>query len=95
MVFNKFKGLSARFKNGLAVGFNWVHSNGESSKTSALLASYHPPGQAAWRWAIYWYKPKSLLQKPTITNSKTNCYGRTSIHLPVVGGFSYAWQKYN
>ena len=41
---------------GLFIGFHWVHCNGESSKTSACIASYQNPKKVMWRWAIYWAK---------------------------------------
>lgn len=42
MYLQKFHGWQLCFSNGFSVGFAWVHCNGETSKRSAMLASFHP-----------------------------------------------------
>ena len=82
-----------RFNNGLSIGFDWVHNGRDaSSKSSALLASYHPPQDPQWRWALYWERAQTF-QLPKIRKWGTNRFGSMSIALPIVGGLCYRWQK--
>ena len=52
MYINRFLGRSLHFKNGFHIGFNWMHGNGHSSKTAAVLAGYHHPNSITWRWSL-------------------------------------------
>ena len=84
---NKYFGRSIVFTNGLRIGFNWVHGNGRTSKTSATLAGYHPPRSITWLWALYWNKPFGLV--PKIGSFRDGVY----IRLPIVGGLELRWQE--
>jgi hypothetical protein len=84
---NTYFGRSLHFKNGLSVGFNWVHGNGESSKTSAIIAGYHPPRSITWLWALYWNKPAGL--KPSGGKLYHGCY----VRLPLVGALELRCQE--
>lgn len=92
---DRFLGRSVHFSNGFGLGFNWVHGNGETSKTSAILAGYHPPWSLTWGWALYWDRPQSLVLLPKVsrwTPSPGSGYGSLAITLPLIGGFSLRWQ---
>lgn len=92
---NRYFGRSIRFSNGLTVGFNWMHGNGESSRTIATLASYHPPSSITWLWAIRWFRPKHWLSRPFISRwgaRRGTGTGGLSIGLPFVGAFGIHWQ---
>jgi hypothetical protein len=94
---NSFLGRALVFGNGLSVGFNWVHSNGQTSKTSAVIAAYHPPRSITWRWALDWDRPLRLLCRPRFNRCKPAPFsemGRIAIILPIVGGLSLRWQPY-
>lgn len=95
---NKFLGRSIQFRNGLSVGFNWVHGNGSTSKTSATLAAYHHPDSITWRWALYWQKPQSLLCLPRLTvwrpGGRKSRMGSYTLTLPLVGALSLSWQQH-
>jgi len=83
------------FSSGLSFGFSWVHCNGESSKSCAMLASYHPPNSITWRWAVYWLKPKAGRYKPRFrTYRKPGNYKLMSmyIYIPLFGGIELAIQ---
>ncbi len=82
-----------RFKNGLSIGFKWVHSNGESSKTSAVLASYHNPRSITWRWALYWGKPYKGTFKFFTKHLYPSGYGSRTITLPFIGIFILSTQE--
>lgn len=90
MYINKFLGRALVFRNGLQVGFNWVHGNGETSKTSACIAAYHRPDSITWRWAIYWHKPKRLICIPKISKFRKCIF----VLLPLIGGFRFSWQDH-
>ena len=84
---DRYLGWSVRFANGFRVGWNWVHGNGETSKTSACIASYHNPRSLTWRWALYYYPPKTLkraLRLPKICAG----YGRWKFRAGNSGSFS-------
>ena len=94
---NQFHGRSIRFGSGLSVGFNWVHGNGRTSKTSAVLASYHHPESITWRWALDWVRPTKLLVLPRVQHWKPNpqaTMGSFSILLPLIGAFAFRWQAH-
>lgn len=84
-------------------GFWWVHCNGESSKTSAMLACYHHPQSITWRWALYWQLPKkkdekimskSQLPIPWIHRTKGG-YGSVGTGIfPFLGGLNLSWQQH-
>lgn len=76
---------------GLFFGFQWVHGGGETTKSSALLASYHPPSSITWIWAFYWHRPRKVFSKPRFSyNRHTKSVFLT---LPVGGGFCFARQN--
>lgn len=83
---NRFLGRSFVFPNGLTIGFNWMHGNGESSRTVATLASYHPPSSITWLWVLRWARPRRLSFLPTIRRGYTH-RGSAIITLPLVGSF--------
>jgi hypothetical protein len=89
---NRFHGRSIRFRNGFAIGFNWTHGNGSTTKTSAIIAGYHPPQSITWRWALYWNRPQKLFQFSASKRSRR--YGYFGITLPLIGGFKLNWQPY-
>jgi len=68
---------------GFFLGFHWVHANGDSSYTSAVIASYHNPKKAMWKWALYWQSYKRFY--PIIK------YG--GIGIPFIGIFYLSTQK--
>ncbi len=86
MEINSFFGRSVKFSNGFRIGFNWVHGNGRTSKTSAVLASYHPPNSITWVWALYWNKPNGW--KPSTGKLFRGIY----VRLPLFGGLEVRWQ---
>lgn len=91
MNINRFLGRSVEFKNGLSLGFNWVHGNGETSKTSAILAGYSPPWSLTWGWAVYWERPRSLSLLPKVSrwSPRTGSgYGSIHVTLPLIGGLT-------
>lgn len=95
MNINRFLGRSVEFKNGLSLGFNWVHGNGETTKTSAALASYSPPWSLTWGWALYWERPRSLVLLPKVSRwcpRPGSDYGSLHLTLPLIGGFTVRWQ---
>lgn len=81
---NRFFGRSIQFSNGLTIGFNWMHGNGESSRTIATLASYHPPSSITWIWALRWSRPRRLFCLPTILRFGPGRRG-AGITLPLIG----------
>lgn len=89
---NRFHGWSIEFGNGFKLGFNWVHGNGKTSKTSAVIAGFHHPKSITWRWAIYWIKPKKLFVFPSF-RIWNKCTGSAEITLPLIGGLSFNWQQ--
>ena len=95
MHINRFLGRSVQFRNGLSLGFHWVHGNGETSKTSAILASYSPPWSLTWGWALYWDRPQRPWRLPKVSRwapAPGSGYGSLSLMLPLVGGLSLKWQ---
>lgn len=95
MKVDKFLGRKLCFSNGLNVGFTWVHCNGETSKSSAVLAAYHPPRSITWLWAVYWNKPGVWFCLPRITGwgSPDKTIGSKTVVLPIVGSLSLCWQQ--
>lgn len=89
---DRYYGRSIAFRNGLSLGFNWVHGNGTTSKTSAILAGYHPPRSITWRWAFYWVRTRRLFQLGF--SARWSMYGYVGILLPLIGGFDFRWQPY-
>jgi len=87
MYINTFFGRSVEFNNGFKIGFNWVHGNGRTSKTSACLAAYHPPSSITWLWALYWSKPEGW--KPSAGKLWNGAY----VRLPLVGALELRWQR--
>ena len=89
-------GYGVRFKNGLRFGFTWMTdgSGHPSSKTRAVLATLHRPTQHHWRWSITWRKPARLFEKLKFSKSGLENSGSYNLRLPLVGAFSYSWQKY-
>jgi hypothetical protein len=77
---DKFLGRRIVFRNGLSLGFSWTHGNGCSSKTSAMIASFHPPRSITWLWAVYWIKPRW-----NTTPHATRGHRSWSIGLPLLG----------
>jgi hypothetical protein len=93
---NRFLGYSLHFSSGLHLGFSWVHGNGETSKTSAVIAAYHPPRSITWRWALDWTRPVKLLCLPRCGrwSSPHREQGSIWFALPIVGGLHLRWQPY-
>jgi hypothetical protein len=89
---DRFYGWSYHFSNGFSIGFNWIHGNGRTSKSSAVIAAYHHPNSITWRWALEWVKPKGLL--PLFRAWGNKSYGSVSFYLPVFGGFYLRWQQH-
>ena len=87
MFINTFFGRSVEFSNGFKVGFNWVHGNGRTSKTSAVIAAYHPPSSITWLWALYWCKPSGW--RPSAGKLFRGAY----VRLPLVGALELRWQS--
>jgi hypothetical protein len=87
MRINRYFGRSVRFSNGFSIGFNWVHGNGQTSKTSAILAGYHPPRSITWRWALYWNKPAGR------KTSAGRVFKGVYVRLPLIGGIELRWQE--
>lgn len=79
--------MRIKFRNGFSVGFAWIHCNGESSKTSALIAAYHPTKSITWLWALDWSKPSSWI--PSAKKLGKSAY----VSLPVLGCISFRWQS--
>lgn len=99
MYINRFLGRSLHFKNGFHIGFNWMHGNGHSSKTAAVLAGYHHPNSITWRWSLQWIKPNKHCWwklKTSAWPEKGRRYttGSRSILLPLIGGFTVSWQQH-
>jgi hypothetical protein len=88
-------GWEIYLKRGLKFGFKWVHGGGFSSRTSAVLASWHPPSSITWRCALYWYKPGG--SRPFSLQwqwrSKRTYHGIYGFSLPLIGGFSLWTQE--
>jgi hypothetical protein len=92
---NRFLGRSIEFKSGFSIGFNWVHGNGETSRTSAILAGYHPSWSLTWGWALYWDRPTAWLAMPAVSRwkpSPKSGYGSLTVTLPVGGSLQVKWQ---
>ena len=92
----RYLGRSLSYR-GLSVGWNWVHGNGYTSKTSASIASYHHPDSITWRWALYYHLPrgwKSLFRWPRIDWRNSANYLYCSVNLPFVGGLSLTTQAH-
>jgi hypothetical protein len=87
MYINTFFGRSVGFSNGFHIGFNWVHCNGITSKTSAVIAGYHPPSSITWLWALYWSKPAGW--KPSAGKLFRGAY----VRLPMLGALELRWQS--
>lgn len=81
------------FRNGLFLGFCWVHCNGEYSHSSAVLASYHHPRSITWRWALYWHKAGKPILK-IITWNRLPSYGSYTVTLPFVGSLRLVTQEH-
>lgn len=94
----QLEGLVMRFKlwwHGHKFNFVWVHCNGESSKTSATIASYHHPLSITWRWAIYWHKSQGFKFYSPENWRSYGGYGKISTGIiPIFGGFSLSWQPH-
>lgn len=88
---DRFLGWSYQFKNGLHIGFNWVHGNGRTAKTIACIAGYHHPNSITWRWALYWHKPSSF--KAWYCRRK-GIYGEIGFGVPIAGGLCLSWQPH-
>ncbi len=86
--------LDVWLANGIRFGWSWVHCGGESSKTSAVLASCHPPDSITWTWSLTWQRttPKSKffhMEHRDKFGSQGPNYG---ISLPPVGYFHLSQQ---
>lgn len=94
---NRFLGWSVELASGLSIGFNWVHGNGQTSKTSAILAGYHHPDSITWRWALYWEKPAALRWLPRASvwrPQPDSAMGSRTLVLPLVGSLCLRWQAH-
>ena len=73
----------------LKFGFEWVHCNGETSKSSAILAWYHPVWSITWRWGIYWSRRFAW----KITNWRgPGGYGQFYVPMLWLGSLGVSWQ---
>lgn len=86
MHINTYFGRSLVFDNGFKVGFNWVHGNGRTSKTSAVIAGYHPQRSITWLWALYWNKPAGWML------SMGKLWDGVYVRLPLLGALELRWQ---
>lgn len=75
-------------------GFEWVHCNGESSRTSALVAARHPRASITWTFAVY-VNRRSAQSKPWGWSwwNPPSGYGSACVATPL-GGVSIAWQPF-
>lgn len=81
-----------RIGRALRVGFAWVYGgDGESSHTSAVLASYHHPASITWRWALYWNRPSRGFAARRWVGP--NGHGFISISSPL-SGLYFSWQPH-
>lgn len=85
-----------RFMKGFWAGFQWVHCRGESSKTSALLASCHPRDSITWKWGVYWQRPRKVFSLPGFKkwNVPNRVCGSYTLVLPIGGALTFSWQDY-
>jgi hypothetical protein len=99
MYINRFLGRSMNFQNGLSVGFNWVYGNGFTSKTSAVLVSFHHPKSITWRWVLRWHKPTQWLTLPKVTRwfptgQSKSLMGSYQLVLPIGGALALDYQPH-
>lgn len=94
----RFLGYKLCFDNGFDIGFSWVHGNGQTSKQTASLASYHHPNSITWRWALYWAKPTKktwwMLKLHSWKPRKNSGMGSRGIVIPLIGEFTVRWQEH-
>lgn len=90
---NRFHGWSIELRNGLKLGFNWIHGNGKTSKTSAVIAAFHHPESITWRWALDWIKPVKMFVLPSVRVWNKHS-GSVNVTFPIVGGFTFRWQQH-
>lgn len=82
-------------RRGFTFGFSWMHCNGESTRTTAVLASYHHPASITWRWSLSWSRPRVWFRWPAYSFHRTpNGYNSYSVGLPLVGGFMLSTQPH-
>lgn len=75
--------------NGFRFLPSWVHCNGETTKQSAVLHSWHPRQSITWIYAIYWHR-----HKKTPWSFKVGANGKHAyVVVPLMGTFSVAWQN--
>ena len=80
-------GSMLHFKNGLQLGFRWHHGgDGRSSKTTALLATYHHPDSITWRWVLVWSKPSRKAWLPSVDYRQ--------ISMPILGTLTWETQDH-
>lgn len=95
---NRFLGFGLCFPNGISFGWNWVHGNGETSKTSAVIAAYHHPKSITWRFVLTYSPPKlryGLARNLTFSLPQNKLFGTGgcgSLCLGPIGGFFWQWQ---
>lgn len=90
-IFTKeFMGRGLRTSAGHFFGWMWVHSNGDSSRTSACIASCHPPTSITWTWAMYYHKPKKGWRLRPGFHKTYNGWHLTT---PLMGSFSFSRQE--
>lgn len=94
MYIDKHLGHRIVFAGGFSIGFAWIHCGGETTKSSAILAAYHPPQSITWLWALDWTRPARLLCHPAIRKwSAQNGSGSTTLVLPFIGSFTLRRQE--
>jgi hypothetical protein len=83
------------FPLGFELGFVWHYCDGESSKSSASLFSWHHPKSITWRFSFAWVKPSKWFYVPKIKWHRTpNGYNWYSITLPMGGSFTLNTQEH-
>lgn len=73
---------------GFFFGFKWQWHDGGSSKTSAVIASYHHPKSITWRWAMIWSKSRVFRRPGGSTRFKVLFLGAA----PFLGALTIRWQ---
>lgn len=90
---NRTFGFSLCMPNGLSFGWNWTHGDGETTKTLAVIASYHHPMSITWRWAVY-YSPPKIIGVRSFLPSYARDANSIDIGLGPLGGVLIVWQRH-
>lgn len=88
-------GWELKLPIGFKLGFIWHSSQGESSKSSAVLFSWHHPKSITWRFSFTWSKPSKLISMPSFKFQRNpSGYNWYHLHLPIGGGFGLSTQPH-